>query len=68
MITIKVNGKTQKLDYPRTLAEFLETENMLAKGGMAVAVSGKLVRKDDWDKFLLQEGHDLIIINAAYGG
>ncbi len=65
---IKVNGKMRELPYAMTVKEFLSGEDMLGRGGMAVAVNGAVVRQKDWELRLLGEGDDLLIINAAYGG
>ncbi|MBD5231600.1 MAG: sulfur carrier protein ThiS [Bacteroidales bacterium] len=65
---IKVNGKMRELPYPMTVKEFLNSEDLLGRGGMAVAVNGSVVRQNDWELRLLHEGDDLLIINAAYGG
>lgn len=40
----------------------------LPSQGVAVAVGNKLVRRVDWDAFLLEEGARITIIKAACGG
>lgn len=65
---IKVNSKLREVEPHISVREFLDSEGLTGKGGVAVAVNGVVVRKGDWDVRLLNEGDDLLIINAAYGG
>lgn len=65
---ITVNGKIREAEPCCSVAAFLASEGMNAPGGMAVAVNGKVVRRPDWDSRILNEGDDIIIISAAYGG
>ena len=65
---IKVNGKERETEAFSSVAALLSAEGMITVGGMAVAVNGKVVRRPDWETRILNEGDDVIIINAAYGG
>lgn len=67
-MNIKINGQCRCVDLGLTVAELMKRENMLMKGGVAVALNGRVVRRADWDMRILQEGDELLIINAAYGG
>ncbi len=67
-MTITLNSKERELAHPVNVATLLEQENLLGKGGVAVAVNGAVVRKPDWETRLLADGDDVLIISAAYGG
>jgi thiamine biosynthesis protein ThiS len=46
----------------------MRDEGLYDKGGVAVAVNGRVVRRAQWNTCMLADGADIIIINAAYGG
>lgn len=52
--SVSVNDLAAKLELP--------------EGGVAVAVNNKIVRRDEWNSFLLNENDKVIIIKAACGG
>ena len=65
-MTIKINGKeteTQSADLGQ-LAEELS----LPAQGTAMALSGKMVPRQDWSSTPLSDGASVFIIKAAYGG
>lgn len=68
MITIKVNSADRHLESSCLLSEFMDGEGLGDKGGVAVAINGRIVRKPQWSTRMIEEGDDIIIINAAYGG
>ncbi len=64
---ITVNNEIKDLTPGTTVEELVESLYQSA-GGIAVAVNGKLVKKPEHQAFVLQEGDDIVIIKAAYGG
>lgn len=64
---IKINGEVIAIDGEISVGSFLEMQNQ-PSAGIAVALNGKLVRRDQWQHTMLQDKDDLVIIKAAYGG
>lgn len=67
-MTIIVNNESRQIDPHTTLYTLLQAEGLTGKGGVAVAINGKLAPKTNWPGTLLKDGDELMIINAAYGG
>ncbi|MDD6751711.1 MAG: sulfur carrier protein ThiS [Bacteroidales bacterium] len=63
---ITINNKEREVS-SRTLGELARELELPAKG-VAVALSGKMVSRSDWDSSTLEEGSRVIIIKAACGG
>lgn len=61
---IKVNNEPRTVDGGCTVADIVGKES----AGVAVAVNGKIVRKPEWDSTTLNDGDDVVVIRAAYGG
>lgn len=66
-MTIKVNGKDEAIETGTTVEALLKNKGIGEKG-VAVARNNKLVTKSEWNKVTLEEGDELVVINAAYGG
>ncbi len=63
---VNINNKeteTQALNV-RQLAE----EMKLPATGVAVAISNKMVPRDEWDSTPIKEGADIVIVKAFCGG
>jgi len=67
LIKIKINGIEKKIPQNTTIKELLSSLNVLDKT-MAVAVNMKIVKKDDWDKFILNENDKVEALNFVGGG
>ncbi len=66
---ITVNGKPHRLEGPVNLRQLLEGLSLPAlESGVAVAVNGELVRRDDWDGRRVQAEDRLEIVSATQGG
>jgi sulfur carrier protein len=65
---ITINSRPRQIDACLTLSDVMRDEGLYDKGGVAVAVNGRVVRRAQWDTCMLADGADIIIINAAYGG
>jgi len=64
---IKINGIDKEIEKNTTIKKLLEDLKVLDKT-MAVAVNMKIVKKDEWDKFILQEGDKIEALNFVGGG
>lgn len=64
---VRLNNKPLALPHPMSVAELIEMQN-IPGAGTAVAVNGKIVRREDREMRMLNEGDDIIVISAAYGG
>ena len=51
-----------------SVLDLLRQEKLLQKGGMAVAVNGRIVRKPELEGRTLCPGDDVTVVFAAYGG
>ncbi len=66
-MNVSVNGENKHLNDDCTVAELIEMQEE-STGGIAVAINGKLVRRDSWNSFKISENDNIVIIKAAYGG
>jgi sulfur carrier protein len=64
---IKINGIEKDVKENITIKELLEDLQVLDKT-MAVAVNMKIVKKDEWDKYKLNEGDKIEALNFVGGG
>lgn len=67
MIEIKVNGKSRELENSMCLSEFLAAEGVV-ETNIAVAVNNRLVAKQNWESTTINDGDQVVIIKASYGG
>jgi len=67
LIKIKINGIEKEIPQNTTIKDLLSSLNVLDKT-MAVAVNMKIVKKDDWDKFILNENDKVEALNFVGGG
>lgn len=63
-----LNNQTIDVQPERCTLSRLLSDNYRSLQGMAVAVNNKLVGRDKWDVMLLNEGDDVVVITAAFGG
>ena len=63
---ITVNGK--EISSQANTLSSLKDELGIAGSGTAIAVNGTMVRKTDWDSFIIKENDNILIIRAACGG
>ncbi|MEO1927600.1 MAG: sulfur carrier protein ThiS [Nautiliaceae bacterium] len=64
---IKINGIEKEINENTTIRQLLEDLKVLDKT-MAVAVNMKIVKKDEWDKFVLKENDKVEALNFVGGG
>ena len=65
---ISLNGSSKEVDAGTTLLFLLQKLNLLERGGLAAAVNGQIVKRADWQNYILKEGDSLLLITAAQGG
>jgi len=66
-ITIKINGIEKQISKNTTIKDLLSSLGVLEKT-MAVAVNMKIVKKDEWDKFILNDKDKVEALNFVGGG
>ena len=66
-INIKINGIEKEIPKNTTIKDLLFSLGVLDKT-MAVAVNMKIIKKDEWDKFVLNEGDKVEALNFVGGG
>jgi len=66
-ITIKINGIEKQIPKNTTIKNLLSSLGVLEKT-MAVAVNMKIVKKDEWDKFVLNDKDKIEALNFVGGG
>ena len=64
---IKINGIEKEIPKNTTIKDLLSSLGVLDKT-MAVAVNMKIVKKENWDKFKLNEGDKVEALNFVGGG
>lgn len=63
---IQINNQTTETS-SSTLSE-LAVELALPQKGVAIAISNQMVSREDWKTTSLEEGANVVIIKAAFGG
>ena len=63
---IKINNKEVETA-AKTVAE-LAAEQKLPEKGVAIAIRNNMVPRTEWNNRLLNEGDDIVILNAFCGG
>ncbi|GAB1858243.1 sulfur carrier protein ThiS [Flavobacteriaceae bacterium MHTCC 0001] len=67
MITIKVNNQTKQIS-PTISVEQLLNDLKQPDQGIAVAINQSIISKNAWSEEILNEGDDVLIIQATQGG
>ena len=67
LINIKINGIEKKIAPNTTIKQLLEELKVLDKT-MAVAVNMKIVKKDDWNNYILHDNDKIEALNFVGGG
>ncbi|WP_203256115.1 sulfur carrier protein ThiS [Hyunsoonleella ulvae] len=67
MITISVNNQTKQISSSTSLAQLL-MDLKQPNQGIAIAINQSIVSKDNWAQEVLNEGDDVLIIQATQGG
>lgn len=66
-ISVQINGKIETLQAGTTIYEIIKKYNIQNRN-IAVAINGRIVTKNDYNKQVIQENSKIDIITAAGGG
>ncbi|MDE6134535.1 MAG: sulfur carrier protein ThiS [Muribaculaceae bacterium] len=64
---IFINREAVEVNPNDTLAEILESQNIVLRG-IAVAVNNKVVPRTSWESITVAEGDSVTVISAVCGG
>ncbi|WP_405377838.1 sulfur carrier protein ThiS [Nonlabens sp. Asnod3-A02] len=67
MINIKVNNTFHKIQ-PNSTVQMVLTTLAIPVNGIAVAINQDIITNTDWDKKILIDGDQILIITATQGG
>jgi sulfur carrier protein len=67
-MNIKINGNFCEIDDNSNLINVLDKIQIENRFGIAVAVNNVVVAKTEWEKYIVKNQDDIIIINAIFGG
>jgi len=67
MINIKVNNTFHKIQ-PNSTVQMVLTTLAIPVNGIAVAINQNIITNTDWDKKILIDGDQILIITATQGG
>lgn len=66
---IELNGNTVELADGARVADALAAAGVAAEArGVAVAVGGEVVRRDEWSERVLADGESVEVVRAVQGG
>lgn len=66
---IELNGNTVELADGARVADALAVAGVAAEArGVAVAVGGEVVRRDEWSERVLADGESVEVVRAVQGG
>lgn len=65
---ILLNKESFELKGNATLADLLKSANINEFNGIAIAVNNSVVRKENWNNTMLNDGDKVTIIKAVCGG
>ena len=65
---IIVNSKPVSIEYDFTIQQYLDSLGLSNKKAIAVAVNGEIVRKDEYNEFIITDGDSMEIVRAIGGG
>ncbi|MGG8495639.1 sulfur carrier protein ThiS [Tenacibaculum sp. TC6] len=67
MITIKVNDVQKKFSNTLTLHELVAVLK-LHTNGIAIAINGSVIKREDWTSQILHDNDAILIIKSTQGG
>ena len=65
---IIVNSKPVTIEDDSTIQQYLDSLGLSNKKAIAVAVNGEIVRKDEYNEFIITDGDSMEIVRAIGGG
>ena len=67
-MVITLNNRTEKIDKPYiTVNELLELKNFTFKM-LVVKINGKLIKKDEYDSAVINDGDNVMVLHLISGG
>lgn len=67
-MNIYFNGESFQINNQNSLVEILAIKKLSEKKGIAVAVNNKVVPKQKWNDFIMNENDKILVITATQGG
>ncbi len=67
-MNIFINDKLYELKQDFSLTNALKLANIFDYTGLAIAVNSKVILKEVWNTFMLNENDKVLIIKATQGG
>ena len=67
MITVKVNNLSKEISENSSVEQLLQQLSQ-PEHGIAVAINQQIISKSNWNKHFLNQGDDVLIIQATQGG
>lgn len=67
MITVLVNENQVEIEESANLNQLMQTVNSNIDG-VAIAINNQIIPKDSWDKQILNQNDNVLIIKATQGG
>lgn len=67
MITVKVNNLSKEIIENCSVAQLLQQLHQ-PENGIAVAINQQIISKPSWNQHFLNQGDDVLIIQATQGG
>lgn len=64
---VTINNEIKTIDNKTTIDKLVFSLNISEKG-MAIAVNGHIIRRQAWETTHIEDGDNITIIHAAYGG
>ena len=67
-MNVFVNDKETEVKINSTINSILKDLKLSDNKGIAIAVNNHVIKKDDWDDYILNENDKVLIIRASMGG
>ena len=67
IMNLTINSEPKQFS-GKNISELLNSLNMPSTNGIALAINDKVVPKNEWNKFELNENDKVLIIKATQGG
>ena len=67
-MNVVINGEPHTVKEDCNLFDVLDKIQVVNRFGIAIAVNNVVVSKTEWKKYIVQNGDDILIINAIFGG
>lgn len=64
---IFINSKEKEIESPCSIID-LSIRIQLPERGTAIAINNKMIPREEWGNFLLQENDKVTVVKAACGG